>query len=214
MKEKRPFFSVIMTTYNRERLIVRALTSLINQTETDWELILIDDGSTDRTAEVIEPYVLNNPQIQYQYQSNQGFIAGKNAGIKQAEGLYITFLDSDDEYNLNHLKWRKRYLLNHQDIDLLHGGVRIIGSEYVPDARHPERQIHLSDCAVSGTFFIRRDTLCKMGGFQGNELTTDADFMRRAGEYGLKIVKTEQPTYIYHRDVESSVTLDMLRKQE
>lgn len=208
-----PFFSVIMTTYNRVELIKRAIDSLIDQTERDWELILVNDGSTDKTIEAIQPYLRKYPKIIYKYQENKGFIAGKNTGIGLAKGKYITFLDSDDEYAKTHLETRKHFLAKEPDIDLLHGGVKIIGPEFVPDANNPDKLIHLSDCAISGTFFIKNKMMKALNGFAGNNLTTDADFMRRAGQGDFKIVKIDEPTYVYHRDVESSITLDLLKKK-
>ncbi len=212
-QEEVPFFSVIMTTYNREALMDRALQSLVEQTETDWEALIIDDGSTDATEQRVQKYLQKYPKIHYQYQENRGFIAGKNAGIRLANGKYITFLDSDDEYEKTHLATRKEILLKEQQIDLLHGGVKIIGSEFVPDANNPSQKIHLTACAISGTFFIKRRAMQRLDKFAGNELTTDADFMKRALKNNLSIVKTDIPTYIYHRDLESSITLDMWNKK-
>lgn len=212
MRKQDPFFSVVMTSYNRADLIDRALQSLVAQTEEDWEAVIINDGSTDDTEDRVQRYLREYPQIHCRYQENQGFIAGKNAGIRLARGKYITFLDSDDEYEKNHLASRKEILLGNA-IDLLHGGVRIIGNEYVPDAQDPSRSIHLSDCAISGTFFIGRRAQRELEEFKGNNLTTDDDFMTRALKKNLRIVKTDIPTYIYHRDVEHSITLDMLNKK-
>lgn len=210
---KPPFFSVILTTYNRAELLHRALTSLFAQTNRDWEAILIDDGSTDNTREHISSFLKEKDKITYIYQENTGFITAKNNGIKLAKGKYITFLDSDDEYAPDHLENRKEILLQHPEIDLLRGGVEIIGDSYVPDAKKPGEKIHLSECAISGTFFIKREVILAMEGFKARPLKTDADFMRRAIEAEISILKiTEPKTYIYHRDTGSSVTLDMMEK--
>lgn len=207
---KTPFFSIVLTTYNRAKLLPRALESLINQTEKDWELILIDDGSTDQTAEIIKPYLKAIENINYFYQENQGFINAKNVGIRKSTGRYITFLDSDDEYHPTHLAKRKQLLKKEENIDFLHGGVKIIGSAYVPDANNPTEKIHLSDCFIGGTFILNKKAVQKLKGFESTALKTDYDFMQRAKSADLKIVKTDFPTYIYYRDSENSITLDML----
>ncbi|MFN9338956.1 MAG: glycosyltransferase family 2 protein, partial [Candidatus Kapaibacterium sp.] len=126
-KNRVPFFSVIMPTYNRAQLIERALQSLLAQTEKDWELIIVDDGSTDNTNELIRRFIADNPQyaVRYSYHSNRGTGLSRNAGIMQACGMYVTFLDSDDEYDTDHLAIRRSIILDYPDVDLIHGGVQI-----------------------------------------------------------------------------------------
>lgn len=204
-----PFFSVIVTTYNRAELVNRALKSLFAQTETDWELILIDDGSSDGTQAKISEF-FKNPKTQYIYQDNTGFIQAKNNGIALAKGKYICFLDSDDTFKPDHLQIRKQLLVENLEIDMLRGGVEIIGQPYVPDVNNPDKKIHLSECAISGTFFVSRKMMEKLDGFKGNPLNTDFDFLQRAENMKFNIQKIDFPTYVYHRDEGSSITNDML----
>jgi glycosyltransferase involved in cell wall biosynthesis len=96
-KVREPKVSVIIPTYNRKKLVVRAIKSVINQTYRNWELIIVDDGSTDNTKEAIKPF-LENKKIKYFYQKNKGVCAARNLGIQKAKGEYIALLDSDDEY--------------------------------------------------------------------------------------------------------------------
>ena len=98
-----PFFSIIMPTYNRGHILPGSIQSVINQDFTEWELVVVDDGSTDNTKEVIENFSQNDNRIRYLYQSNQERSAARNNGIKNANGKYICFLDSDDEYQQHHL---------------------------------------------------------------------------------------------------------------
>lgn len=85
--------SVIIPTYNSEKYINEALISVLRQTYTDFEIIVIDDGSTDRTKEIIENKF---PGVRYFYISNQGASKARNYGIQRARGEYIAFLDADD----------------------------------------------------------------------------------------------------------------------
>lgn len=87
--------SVIIPTYNRASYVREAIDSVLNQTYKDIEIILVDDGSTDGTREVVQPYI-DKRKIQYFYQENLGPSATRNAGLKLATGRYIKFLDSDD----------------------------------------------------------------------------------------------------------------------
>lgn len=89
--------SVIMPTYNCSRYILQSLDSVIAQTITDWEVQIIDDCSTDNTAEVLKPYLEKYPNIHYYVLSqNSGPAVARTAAIKRATGKYIAFLDSDD----------------------------------------------------------------------------------------------------------------------
>lgn len=88
-----PIVSVIIPTYNRASFITKAIDSVLEQTFNDFEIIVIDDGSTDQTKEKLKPY---QNKIIYRYQENQGIAKARNQGLEIAQGDYIAFLDSDD----------------------------------------------------------------------------------------------------------------------
>lgn len=88
--------SVITPTFNREVLLQRTIQTVIDQTYQDWELIIVDDGSTDNTEQSIQKY-LTDPRIRYFKKQNSGQPDSLNTGVSKARGEFITFLDSDDE---------------------------------------------------------------------------------------------------------------------
>jgi len=88
--------SVIVPTFNRAYCVGRAIDSVCAQTHAHWELLLVDDGSTDNTAELIAARYSHDPRIRYIYQQNAGVSAARNAGIRASQGEYVAFLDSDD----------------------------------------------------------------------------------------------------------------------
>jgi len=97
MSEKTSTVSVIIPTYNRAHLIRKAIQSVLNQTYRNFEVIIVDDGSTDNTAKVVESF--KDKRIKYlRHEKNQGAPAARNTGIEIAKGQYIGFLDSDDEW--------------------------------------------------------------------------------------------------------------------
>ncbi|MEO7834846.1 MAG: glycosyltransferase family A protein, partial [Ginsengibacter sp.] len=179
IKPKLPFFSVIITAYNRSELLVRALDSLISQTENDWEAIIIDDGSTDDTAQRVAPFLKLGENIHYLWQKSQGASVAKNTGGHLSKGNYITFLDSDDEYSPCHLQSRKKILDAHPEVIFLYGGIKVMGNEYVPDRFDYRKLIHLNDCSVGGTFFIKKELFYSLGGFADIPFGSDADFFDR-----------------------------------
>lgn len=97
-----PFFSVIIPTYNRSHMLPTVIESVLTQTFHNWELIIVDDGSTDNTKDVVN--AIQDERIYYIYQKNAERSAARNNGIMHARGQYICFLDSDDLYEENHLE--------------------------------------------------------------------------------------------------------------
>jgi glycosyltransferase involved in cell wall biosynthesis len=93
-----PVASVVIPAYNREGTIARAIDSVLNQTKPDLEVMVVDDGSSDDTVAIIENYEDDRVQCRV-FSENRGANAARNAGIRQATGEYVTFLDSDDEYD-------------------------------------------------------------------------------------------------------------------
>jgi len=104
--------SIILPTYNRADTIVRAIESVQAQTFQDWELIVVDDGSTDGTAELIENL---EPRMVLIRQENRGFTEARNVGIRASSGKYLAFLDSDDEFMPHHLELCVAFLEAHPD---------------------------------------------------------------------------------------------------
>jgi glycosyltransferase involved in cell wall biosynthesis len=98
-----PLVSVIIPTFNRAGTIKRAIKSVINQTYKNWELIIVDDGSTDDTKDLIKDY-LKNKRIKYYFKKKEGTSSARNYGIKKAKGSFISLLDSDDEYKPKRLE--------------------------------------------------------------------------------------------------------------
>lgn len=118
----RPFYSVIIPCYNSEKTIERALLSVLGQTETDYEIIIVDDGSTDNTANVAENF-LNEQACAYTILTgnNQGAARARNKGAMAAHGEFLAFLDSDDEWHSEKLRIQRNYLRG-DDLDFIAAG--------------------------------------------------------------------------------------------
>ena len=175
--KKNPFFSVIITTFNRANILPIAIDSVLEQTEQDFEIIISDDGSTDNTFQIAKDYAEKEPDIiTFHYHCNKGPGYSKNIGLFLAKGEYITFLDSDDKYLPEHLFTRKKLLIENPDIDFIHGGCEIIGNIFVPDLYNPSKNIHLEDCVIGGTFFVKRESAIKIGGFSELRFGDDTEF--------------------------------------
>lgn len=105
MCDKAPLVSVVMPTYNAESTIENSISSVLSQTFTDWELLILDDCSTDNTCAVVQRYANTDRRIHfYPCAPNQGVAAMRNKGVSLSKGNYIAFLDSDDTWNPEKLK--------------------------------------------------------------------------------------------------------------
>ena len=94
--QSQPLISIIIPVYNGERFLVKCLDSLLAQTYTNLQIILIDDGSTDKTGEIADRYAQQDPRVEVIHQANAGVSAARNVGLKAVRGEYIGFVDCDD----------------------------------------------------------------------------------------------------------------------
>lgn len=111
--ETSPFFSVVIPLYNAEQYIEETITSVLRQKDSDWELIVVNDGSTDHSMERIS--TLQDKRIRIVSISNSGVSCARNIGIREARGKYIAFLDSDDVWDSDHLTRAHLYLSQHEN---------------------------------------------------------------------------------------------------
>jgi GT2 family glycosyltransferase len=162
-----PLFSVIIPAYNRAGIISRAIQSVLDQTCRDVEIIVVDDGSTDGTADLLNPLVLKK-QISYYHQSNRGVCAARNAGASVAQGEYLIFLDSDDAVKPNWLH-DFQHAISTNKTDLVFCSMEVI---------KPNGLIKRISCldpyqnggqekglALAGAWAIRKQVFEKIGGF-------------------------------------------------
>lgn len=113
--------TIIIPTFNRANLLQEALNSVFAQTYKNFEIIVVDDGSTDNTKEVLAPLV-ESRAIRYIFQKNQGRSAARNRGIREAVGVFLAFLDSDDLFEPDKLQKQVEFLSRNPGLGLVHGG--------------------------------------------------------------------------------------------
>lgn len=209
-----PAVSIILPVLNRRHLVMRAIASVENQTTAHWELLIIDDGSSDGLEDLITPELDLHPRWRYLKHSNRKLAASRNIGIHAALAPLVTFLDADDEYLPAHLELRLGFMQANPGVDLIHGGVVLKGPEethWVEDAYHPGQLIHLSQCTIGATLFGYKRVFLAAGGFKLLPYSAESELMERLQKVH-RIERVDFPTYLYYTGLPDSICT--LRKQK
>jgi len=167
-----PRVSVIIPTYNHAHFLPDAVQSVFDQTFQDFEIIVVDDGSTDNTCNVIQAYIDN--RFKYIHQENQGLAASRNTGLRAAQGEFVVFLDADDILLPCKLEVQVAWMQAHEDYGLVASGWNIIDNQgmflkaelpwlYVPQI---EVRDWLFNCpALPHSVLVRKKWVDYVGGF-------------------------------------------------
>lgn len=192
---KRPLVSVILPAYNGELYVGQAIDSVLQQTYQNFEIIVIDDGSTDNTSRVIQNF---GKKVRYVYQQNGGIGAVRNRGIAMANGDFFAFLDHDDLWLPKKLELQMEQMEIHPELDMVFCAVTQFLS--------PEKEEELSKqfaCPKTpfkgyaiGAMLIKRDSFHKVGPFSTNFRVGEfIDWYARAQHEGLQIQYLDIPLY-------------------
>lgn len=165
-----PLVSVVIPTYNRERYLPEAIVSVLSQTYRPIELIIIDDGSDDQTAQVIARLDMSAvPAIPVKYvqQENSGIGAARNRGVALANGTLLAFLDSDDLWTLDKLVWQVAALSEDASLDAVFGCTQeFLSADLDPDlAARLHYRASPSEAYLAGAILIRRESFMRVGWF-------------------------------------------------
>lgn len=188
--------SIILTTYNRSKLLPKAIESVYLQTFTDYELIIVDDGSTDNTSEVVDTCKRSNTT--YLYQENKGLSTARNLGLQVSRSKYVAFLDDDDLWHMTKLEKQVNHLETcTPEVALNYCWMKYLKGETCIQVRKPRLQGHVfqhliaSQSLTNGScWLLRRDAITKVGMF-------DPKIMRGVDGYFLrKLALSYQVDYL------------------
>lgn len=187
--------SVIIPTYNRADTILRSVNSVLNQTYKDIELLIIDDGSTDNTRELIEQ--IEDSRIRYIYLgTNSGASNARNVGVSHAKGTWIAFQDSDDSWKPNKLDKQMKYASEHPEYNLIYSSyiAHLTDQDiYFPTEPLPSVMegnmfdvLLLRNVIGAPTMLIKRDSFLQSGGFDTTyQSLEDWEFVLRFSKNNL-----------------------------
>lgn len=190
-------FSVIIPAYNREKELPISIGSVLAQTYTDFELIVVDNGSTDNTKEIVNEYISKDSRVKYYWQENSGSPAGsRNTGIKNAIGEWVAFLDSDDYWYPTKLEMVSKAIdANSEAIAISHYEDKIVAGEYhstlqhgdkLPQSPYFELLLNGNDLSTSA-MSVRKDKLIEVGCFDARKeyfAVEDYDLWMRLAKLG------------------------------
>jgi glycosyltransferase involved in cell wall biosynthesis len=159
-----PRFSIVLPTYNRARLVGRAIESVVRQRYPSWELVVVDDGSTDDTRDVVQGF--GDARIRYLWKRNEERSIARNFGIDAARGAWVAFLDSDDFVLETHLATAAEYIEEHPDVAFFHLGYAVRGGDGLegevpsfPSERGALRMLLRENPLSTNAIFVRRELL-------------------------------------------------------
>lgn len=217
-----PLVSIVLPLYNKEKWIIPTLNSVAQQSYTQWECIIIDDGSTDSSLSLVKDYIDTTPgNWKVVSQANAGQSRARNAGIDLATGDYIAFLDGDDLWLPRKLQEQVDFLESHNHVDALVSGYTIFEQGQLSGMRvvihRTTKQMIYGWLTMRGfgglvesTGIVRRKTLKRLGGFN-ETLSTSAGLelsVRLFTESHLEMLPFPQVLYRisldqWHKDQES-----------
>ncbi|QSQ20214.1 glycosyltransferase family 2 protein [Pyxidicoccus parkwayensis] len=214
-----PFFSIVIPTYNRARLLEETLASVFAQEETDYEVLVVDDGSTDDTLETLARY---GERVRVFQQRNAGPGAARNLGIREARGEYVVFLDSDDLWFPWTLATYRRVLREQGGPSVVMGTAASFArrEELAPVTHEPVQVVCFADYLASAgdrtprtacVVAVRTEALRRVGGFTPLRINgEDYDLLYRLGtEPGFAWVRAPVTVGYRQHGGSSSTTLEL-----
>ncbi|WP_191322079.1 glycosyltransferase family 2 protein [Algoriphagus aquimarinus] len=158
-----PKFSIIIPSFNRAASVGRTIESLLDQTDSNWEIILVDDGSTDHTKILIEKY-LSDPRIHYYFKKNEGVSLARNYGSNYSTGDFLIFLDSDDQLEREALENFSKLIFANPNSKIIQAGFTLLDDDLIiKSVVIPKSNTYTP--FLSGNFVIRRDFFQSIGGY-------------------------------------------------
>jgi glycosyltransferase involved in cell wall biosynthesis len=203
-----PKVSIIVPCYNQAQYLDEALQSLFDQTHTNWECTIINDGSPDNTEEVARKWEVKDPRFAYVYKENGGVSSARNLGIKEAKGEFILTLDADDKYEATFLEKAMVVLVNNPEI----GIVSSWGKYFTNDK---QLQVYKSigkttvdflfHNAAIGTSLFRKKCWESVNGYDENPENgyEDWEFYLRVCALGWKVHVIEEVLFFYRQSIVS-----------
>ena len=217
MEDNKRMVSIIMPVYNSEKFVSEAIESVLNQSYKNWELLIVNDGSTDQSPKIINDYAEKDSRIKVFHRNNQGVSMARNFALDRICGEYVTFIDSDDVYLINRLERLLQVFAQYKDCDIVF-------------SRHKEfkGKLNINEVIDSGKVEFSTDNIlkrvisnsnnhfmwnvmlkteiAKKEKFASIRFAEDFCYIRDCAWHCRQVAVLEDVLYFYRRDNENAMT--------
>lgn len=197
-----PKVSIIIATFNSEKTLRNALDSVLHQSYQDWECLIVDGASKDSTIEIVKEYVKKDSRFRYISEPDKGVYDAFNKGWKMAEGEWIMYLGSDDEYVFDGIN---SLILNCEGVDIVYGDTLLRQGQNKPLKLQHSTSVRLGGFCCHQSLMMKRTLINKLGGFDEQyKILADKDLVCKAVKESTKITQVHSPIAIFSLDGASS----------
>lgn len=209
--------SIIMPVYNSEKYISEAIESVCNQSYKNWELLIVNDGSTDYTSKIIDDFAKKDSRIKVFHRKNEGVSMARNFALNQICGEYITFIDSDDMYHADRLKRMLQVFEQHENCEIVFSRHQEFRGKLNTYEANDSRKIVISDDDIlvkvisdSKNHFVwnamLKSEIAKKEKFAPIRFAEDFCYIRDCACHCRQMAVLDEVLYFYRRDNENAMT--------
>ena len=209
--------SIIMPVYNSEKYISEAIESVCNQSYKNWELLIVNDGSTDYTSKIIDDFAKKDSRIKVFHRKNEGVSMARNFALNKVCGEYITFIDSDDMYHADRLKRMLQVFEQHENCEIVFSRHKEFRGKLNTYEANDSRKIVISDDDIlvkvisdSKNHFVwnamLKSEIAKKEKFAPIRFAEDFCYIRDCACHCRQMAVLDEVLYFYRRDNENAMT--------
>ena len=217
MKNNKRMISVIMPAYNTEKYVSEAIESICNQSYENWELLIVDDGSTDCTRNIIDKYAKKDSRIKVFHKKNEGVSIARNFALNQICGEYVTFIDSDDIYQMDRLKRMLHVFEQNTNCDIVFSRHKEFTGKLITEEEIGTKKVVLSDDNIpkkvisdsKNQFMCNmmiKSEIAKKEKFAPIRFAEDFCYIRDCAWHCRQMAVLDEVLYFYRRDNANAMT--------
>ena len=217
MCENQPLVSIIMPVYNCEKYLQESIESVLSQSYQNWELLIVDDGSTDRSPGIIDAYAQKDARIKSVHKKNEGVSMARNLALDQVCGEYVTFIDSDDVYHVDRLNRMLQVFEQNRECDIVFSRHTEFTGEWKRSEANCSREVKVFDDEILIQFIsdsknhfmcnaMIRSNIARKERFAPIRFAEDYCFIRDCALHCRQMAVLDEVLYFYRRDNENAMT--------
>lgn len=217
VENNKRMISIIMPVYNSEKYISEAIESICNQSYKNWELLIVNDGSTDHTSEIIDDFSKKDSRIKVFHRKNEGVSMARNFALNQICGEYVTFIDSDDVYHTDRLKRMLQVFEQYRNCEIVFSRHKEFRGKLNTYEANGSRKIVVSDENILEKVIsdsknhyvwnaILKSEIAKKAKFAPIRFAEDFCYIRDCAWYCRQMAVLDEVLYFYRRDNENAMT--------